>query len=396
MCPAGVAAASATVRRVSEREAGGLPSPPEARRPVLLVLTPGFPPSVGGLQQHVFRYVELMSGFRSTVVTLDEPGAGAFDRASGIATVRVPSGRGRAIDIALLNAASLRVGLRLRPDLILSGHLVTSPAARALSLLLSAPVAQMFYAKEIGARPHLASFAARHADVCLLISRYAEGVLADAGGRPRRSVLISPGVDLPAISDPLPVEHPTIVTVSRLEDRYKGHDVMMRALPVVRERVPDVRWVIVGDGPLRGELESRAAALGVADAVSFLGSVPDEERNEWLRRASVFAMPGRLPTERLAGEGYGIVYLEAGTYGKPVVAGNVGGSTDSVQDGHTGLLVDPTDADAVAGALVRVLEDPDLARRLGAAGVVHARERAWPIVAARAEEILLSLLTPAP
>jgi len=377
---------------VSDRDAGEHPSPREERRPVLLVLTPDFPPSVGGMQQHVFRFVELMPGFRSTVVTLDAPGAAEFDSQSGVATVRVRAGRRHALDIAVLNAASLRAGLRLRPDVILSGHIVVAPAARALSLLLSAPVAQMFYAKEIGGRPRLAAFAARHADVCLMVSRYAEGVLADAGGRPRRSVRISPGVDIPAETAPLPAEHPTIVTVSRLEDRYKGHDVMLRALAAVRERVADVRWVVVGEGPLRGELEGLARTLGVQDAVRFLGSVPDRERNEWLRRATVFAMPGRLPGGRLAGEGYGIVYLEAGTYGKPVVAGNVGGSAESVRDGRTGLLVDPTDVAAVAAALVRLLEDGDLARRLGQEGVAHARERAWPTVSARAEEVLMSLL----
>ncbi len=344
------------------------------------------------MQQHVFRFVELMPGLRSTVVTLDRAGAADFDRTSGVPTIRVRGGRRRAVDIAMLNAASLRAGLRLRPDVILSAHLVVAPAARALSLMLSAPVAQMFYAKEIGGRPRLAAFAANHAEVCLLVSRYAEGVLARAGGSPRESVLISPGVDLPAVTEPLPAERPTILTVSRLEDRFKGHDVMLRALGAVRERVPDVQWVVVGDGPLRGELEGLARSLGVQDAVRFVGSSSDEERNEWLRRTTVFAMPGRLPEEGLAGEGYGIVYLEAGTYGKPVVAGNVGGSADSVQDGRTGLLVDPTDPGAVAGALVHLLEDDALARRLGEEGVVHARERAWPIVSARAESVLLSLL----
>ncbi len=79
------------------------------------------------------------------------------------------------------------------------------------------------------------------------------------------------------------------------------------------------------------------------DAIRFLGSVSDEERNLWLRRAHLLAMPSRLPAGGFAGEGFGIAYLEAGAYGKPVVAGNVGGALDSVSDGESGLLVDPTD-----------------------------------------------------
>ena len=68
----------------------------------------------------------------------------------------------------------------------------------------------------------------------------------------------------------------------------------------------------------------------MADAVRFLGAVPDEQRDMWLRRADLLAMPSRLPGGGLAGEGFGIVYLEAAAYGKPVVAGNVAGALDAV------------------------------------------------------------------
>ena len=84
-------------------------------------------------------------------------------------------------------------------------------------------------------------------------------------------------------------------------------------------------------------------------------------------------MPSRLPAGGFAGEGFGIVYLEAGAYGKPVVAGNVGGAVDAVLDGETGLLVDPTDALEVADAITRLLLDEQLATRLGGAGADRAR-----------------------
>jgi len=116
--------------------------------------------------------------------------------------------------------------------------------------------------------------------------------------------------------------------------------------------------------------------------------VPDDERNRWLRRADLLAMPSRLPQGRLAGEGFGIVYLEAGSYGKPVVAGNVAGAVDAVEDGRTGLLVDPSDPTAVAGAITRLLLDRDLARRLGAAGAERARAFAWPVMVERVGAVL--------
>lgn len=333
-----------------------------------------------------------MDAFETTVVTLDQDGAAQFDRSSGVRTIRVPAGHRRALDIAALNAAAVRHGRRLRPDVVFSGHIVTAPAARALHAITGAPVAQNFYAKEVGGRPRLAAYAANRADVAILMSRYTEQLVRDAGGRLRRSEVIPPGVDLPAVVTPLPAERPTLLTVARLHDRYKGHDVVLRSLRQVRERVPDVQWVVIGEGRLRPELEALAHSEGVERSVRFLGAVSDAERDEWHRRADVFVMVSRLPEGRLAGEGFGIVYLEAGAVGKPVVAGNVAGALDSVRDGETGLLVDPADPRAVAGALIALLTDPARARAMGEAGVAHAQALAWPHIAARVQRALLALL----
>jgi phosphatidylinositol alpha-1,6-mannosyltransferase len=152
--------------------------------------------------------------------------------------------------------------------------------------------------------------------------------------------------------------------------------------------VPEVQWVVIGDGPLRAGLEHLAAAHGVADCVRFLGAVSDEERNTWLRRTNLLAMPSRLPAGDFAGEGFGIVYLEAGAYGKPVLAGNVAGAVDAVADGETGLLVDPADHIAVANAIARLLLDGALARRLGEAGAQRARDFAWPVICRRVQAVL--------
>jgi phosphatidylinositol alpha-1,6-mannosyltransferase len=184
---------------------------------------------------------------------------------------------------------------------------------------------------------------------------------------------------------------PTVITVARLESRYKGFDVMVRAIPLIQAQVPEVEWVVVGDGPLRGEVECLAAVHGVDGAARFVGHVSDDQRDGWLRRATVFAMPSRLPAGRPGGEGFGIVFLEAGTHGLPVVAGNVGGALDAVIDQGTGLLVDPTDHVAVAGAISQLLRDPEQAAALGRAGAERAREFAWPLVAERVEQVLLEV-----
>jgi phosphatidylinositol alpha-1,6-mannosyltransferase len=120
--------------------------------------------------------------------------------------------------------------------------------------------------------------------------------------------------------------------------------------------------------------------------------VSDEQRDSWLRRASLFAMPSRLPSGSSAGEGFGIVYMEAAAYGKPVVAGNVAGALDAVADGESGVLVDPSDPHAVAEAISRLLLDRELARRLGMAGAERARRFAWPVIVKRVEAVLLEQL----
>lgn len=362
-------------------------------RPRLLLLTPDFPPAHGGIQLMAQRFAGGLQGFETTVLAPAAAGARELDRASGLAVrrVRAPSPRAAVRNLAL-NAAALPAALARRPAATLSLHLVTAPAAAVVRALTGAPTVQYFHAKEIGGRPRLAAFAADRADAVVAVSAYTAELLAATGARPRRLELIPPGVDLPSESGPLPAERPTVLTVARLSDRYKGHDVMLRALARVRRDVPDVEWVVIGDGPLRGELEALARAEGVADAVRFLGALDDAGRDEWFRRADVFAMPSRLPGGQLAGEGFGIVYLEAATYGKPVLAGNVAGALDSVRDGETGLLVDPTDADAVGAALARLLRDPQLAHRLGRAGAQRAAQLSWAQIAARLEAVLFSLI----
>ena len=204
--------------------------------------------------------------------------------------------------------------------------------------------------------------------------------------------MISPGVDIPSDPTPEAPDCPTIVTIARLEERYKGHDVMLQALPLVLAKVPDAHWVVIGEGSLRPGLEELARAHGVAHAVSFLGAVSDGQRDLWLRRADLVAMPSRLPGGHLAGEGFGIAYLEAGAFGKPALGGCVGGARDAIVDGETGLLVDPTDPVEVAEATTRLLLDHELASKLGRAGAARARDLAWPAIALRVQAALLELL----
>jgi phosphatidyl-myo-inositol dimannoside synthase len=362
-------------------------------RPRLLLLTPDFPPAPGGIQVVAGRLAAGLDAFDTEVLAPACPDAASTDAASGLRVRRVRGGtRVRGGRGALLNAAALAHAMRMRPQLTLSIHLIASPAAAAIRRTLGARTVQYFHAEEIGARPGLAAFAARQADASIAVSAYTAGLLADAGAPPERVHVIPNGTDIPEDASPLPAERPTIVTVARIEERYKGHDVMVRALALVLAKVPRAQWIVIGEGTLRPAIEALARSYGVAGSTRFLGAVADAERDEWLRRAHVLAMPSRLPAGGFAGEGFGIAYLEAGAYGKPVVAGNVGGALDAVLDGETGLLVDPLDPLAVAEAIVLLLSDEQLARRLGRGGQERARRHSWPLVIARVQALLLEQL----
>lgn len=359
-----------------------------------LVLTPDFPPQPGGIQHLVHRIVSHAPKLQCKVVTLGGPGAEEFDRSDPADVWRLRAlPTPRPVSTMALNAAALRQALAFRPEAVLSAHIVMSPGGSVIRRLLRVPVIQYFHGKEIGVRPGLAGFAARNSDACIAVSGYTRELIVEAGGPPDRIHLIHPGVDLPAEPPPVKREsRPTVLTIARMEDRYKGHDVMVRAMGLVAARVPRAQWIVIGDGPLRAATAELAASAGLdEDVIRFLGAVGDAERDDWLRKAHVFAMPSRKPAGGFAGEGFGIVYLEAAAHGCPAVAGGVAGAVDAVVDGVTGVLTDPEDHIAVGNALVALLTDGDRRRRMAEAGARRAEDFAWPRTAERVSDLLAAV-----
>jgi glycosyltransferase involved in cell wall biosynthesis len=152
--------------------------------------------------------------------------------------------------------------------------------------------------------------------------------------------------------------------VGRLQPE-KGVDVFLRAAALVSARVPSARFVVVGDGPLRGELEALAGRLGLEGRVEFLGYRPDAR--ELLGGLDVLAVSSRS-------DGAPLVVLEALTAGVPVVGSAVGGIPDQIRHGREGLLVPPGDPHALADALAALVAEPARARAMGAAGRRRARD----------------------
>ena len=343
----------------------------------VLILTPDFPPAPGGIQLVMSRLAANLDA-EVSVVTLAHDGRRS-EPPDGVTLTWAGSraATGNKLANVRLNAAGLAKALRFRPDVVISGHAAGAPGASCGGLLTGAPLIQYLHADEARQRPALLRFAMGRAAGVIAVSEHARQLALSAGCEAERVRVIHPGVDPPEFRPEPRAEAPTIITVARMQMAYKGHDTMIRALPTIRRDVPGVRWLAVGDGVLRPELERLAADLGVGDCAHFTGHVSDDERDRLLASAHVFALPSRAPEEGTGGEGFGIVFLEAGAHRLPVLAGAVGGVLDAVVDGETGLLVDPTDAGAVAAAASRMLLDRDLATNLGEAGAARARRFTW-------------------
>jgi len=240
----------------------------------------------------------------------------------------------------------------------------------------------------------------KKADRILAVSEFTAGLVRRAGVDPGRIEIVHPGCD----SERFRLTTPTsefrkkllgtrhkdriILTIGNLVSR-KGHDMVIRALPRVLKSVPDITYLIVGEGPYRSQLERLATDMQVDDRVVFAGQVGQEDIPEVYGLCDVFTMPSRDQAESWDVEGFGLVFLEANASGKPVIAGRSGGIPDAVIDGVSGLLVNPTDIDDIANAFVTLLSNQDLAKRLGSQGRERVmRDFTWEAVANRIQGIV--------
>ena len=243
--------------------------------------------------------------------------------------------------------------------------------------------------------------ALRKADCVIANSKFTASLTETAGVRPEVVKIIPLGCDTDRFKPRAPNQDfqkkvlgphssgPMILTVGNIVER-KGHDMVIRALPKVAKLVPGLTYVIAGVGPYQRGLEDLALGLGVRSQVLFLGRVGDDELAQLYSLCDIFVMPSRARMDSCDVEGFGIVYLEAGASGKPVIAGRSGGIEDAVIDGATGLLVDPSDPVDIAQAIIRILGDHELRAKLGSQAHLRVqREYTWRSVGKRIQNILM-------
>jgi phosphatidylinositol alpha-1,6-mannosyltransferase len=284
-------------------------------------------------------------------------------------------------------AQALRYGGRY--DLVICSHVAVAPVGLLLSRTFRVPFIVIGYGIDVwDPLSPLRRKALQRAARVIVLSHFTGRMVATVQAvAADRICVIHPAVDPALLALAAPAsdgdivrygEPLTLLTVARLsaQERYKGVDTVIAALPAIADVTGPVRYVIVGDGDDEPRLRALARDRGVTAAVTFAGPAQGAALAARYRASDIFVMPSLCEQrpDGWAGEGFGIVYIEAAAFARPVVAGQGGGAPEAVQNGVTGFVVDGRSVDAVTAALTRLSRDRALRVRMGDAGRLWVRQ----------------------
>ncbi|MFQ5678628.1 MAG: glycosyltransferase family 4 protein [Gemmatimonadota bacterium] len=379
--------------------AGSEVRPPTRRRFRILVINwqDGANPNAGGAEVHLHEIFGRLAGrgHRVSLLASGWPGCPRRAEAGGVRVYRV----GRRHTFPLVVRRAYRRWLRAspfdvvvedinklplfapswirRPVVALVPHLFGTTAFREVSWPVAATVwgAERLMRRIYRGVPFQA------------ISESTAEDLVRRGFSPERIRVIYPGVDHEVYCPDRAVsafERPTAVYVGRLK-RYKGVDILLHALRILKGRGIEFRLLVAGRGDDAGRLEKVARELEVDSRVTFLGYIPEERKLELLRRAWIHVYPSPK-------EGWGLTNVEAAACGTPSLASDAPGLRESVQDGVSGHLVPHRNARAWADRLQELREDASLRRRLGIGALRHASRFSWERAAEETERSLAEVI----
>jgi glycosyltransferase involved in cell wall biosynthesis len=379
----------------------------------IFMLSWEYPPRIiGGLARHVEGLSKAMVslGNEVHVVTLDFPGAPLEEEQGSLyihrVPVAVPAPTFHSWVLIFNHFFEKRVGQLAKqygkPDLLHVHDWLTVSAGVSSKHLLRAPLVMTFHSTEASRSSSSKSPESAMVEGLEWWGSFeASGVIAVSGWMrtevisqfklPSEKVFEIPnGVDVEKFSKPVDVEatrskwkvgpgEKLITAVGRLTSQ-KGFDDLIRAYPEIRRQIPNSRLLVMGDGYMRGELESLAEAQNVRESTTFAGFVSDSDLVDAIKSSDVVAVPSRF-------EPFGIIALEAMAGGSPVVVSRVGGLEEIVEDGVDGLEVDPNNPTSLAKAAISILSDHELASRLAARAKEKVKAFNWENSALKTLEV---------
>jgi phosphatidylinositol alpha-1,6-mannosyltransferase len=378
----------------------------------ILLVTADFPPVTGGIQTYSYEIAKNLHELGVDVLVLapKDNGYKEFDQNQDIKIIRKWLPSNYYLMVMVSSFYLLYYATKYKINLI---HCATWLPCGVASLFIYKLFKKSYllttYALDI-LEPQTSNFRMRIMKAVLLnakkviaISDYTKNILLKEGIQKRNIEVIALGVEYSRFIRAVDISDlvekyefqgkKVILTVATLLYPYKGHDRVIKALPKVLKEVPNVVYLIVGEGPLGENLEKLVKKLNLEGKVIFAGFVHDSDLPKYYNACDVFIMPSGGDEKKGHVEGFGLVYLEANACGKPVIGGRCGGTVDAIVDGETGLLVNPSDIDEIAEALIKILKDKKYADYLGINGRKRVeKEFNWRLIAERTREVYNSVI----
>jgi phosphatidyl-myo-inositol dimannoside synthase len=364
----------------------------------ILIATSDYPPALGGMAEYSGAWARELYAAGADVRVLARDGSDSVmgrrpaviaervDLANG--PIRAPWAAGRALAAA---ASAFCPHLVMAHTWIGWGPaLAWLKGRRGIRYVLSAHGAEVLGPAQSRWYRFLMTQAFRGADRIFAVSAFTADAVATLGVARERIAIVGNGVDpdryAPAARSTRLVERygladcDVIVTVGALVER-KGQDVVLRAVALLKDRLPRLRYVIAGGWALNSSREAHLRALAkdlrIEDRVIFTGFISDDELPDHYRLGDLFVMTGREVKEKGWVEGFGISYLEAAACGVPIIATATGGVRDAIT-AENAMLVPLEDSAATAEAIAKLMDDPARRAKMSAAGRAWAEQNAWP------------------
>lgn len=364
----------------------------------VLIYTHEFPPFLGGLATTSYKLAKGISESGIEVAVL-APSYGTEDKSVdsnlGARVIRIPAvGSGWIkvvpfLDILIGCLYLIRTLRREKPDLVLfiteeaetAGGLLPFYSFKHVVRVAGSGITTCFYGNKPSKK--LMRFPMKrlydHSDLIIAVSNNTKELLQSVGVPEDKIKVLYNGVEEEFISKKpcpsriaairkrfgIPEASTVLITVARVLPR-KGQDTVIKALSDVLGEFPNLVYLVVGEGRYKDKFKDLADEMGVSENVIFIGGIPHDEVVDFIDLSNIFIMPNRYWNNKI--EGLPNALLEASARGKPVIAGNHGGSVEAVEDGATGLLTDPENVREVADSLLSLLRAPEKARLMGENG----------------------------
>ena len=356
------------------------------RKIVMLALD--FPPSIGGIQTLTYNICLSLKDTSLVIIAPYNPNSELFDIRQDFQIIRPKSslfnsGRfGKLFYCLWCMGVLLRQKKRNNIKIVLCNHIWSGFPAFFIHRMLGIPYVVITHALEIMDENSrfLVTKILQNAAYVICYSEFTKQKILNLGVNEDKIEKLSLAVNLNNsvfpeeernnLRNKLNIGSEKIILSVCRHQNYKGIDMVLEALSLVCQSLPNIKYITIGSGRQTYALIKKARRLNLEGKVLFLGQKNNQELAGYFDLCDVFILTSRkiVSKRRVLAEGFGIVFLEANSFGKPVIGGNSGGIPDAVIDGVTGLLVNPEDPKEIAQTIIRLLKDEALAKRLGENG----------------------------